>query len=107
MSSHDQLRARFQAKDPRDALDEILQTVTNAPEGTRSPLLTIYLASGTSFKGYVLDAGGDHERHYLFIHEIKNETDGSRDLCYVNGNRIEALTVWDAEYLVDEGSGLG
>ncbi len=57
------------------------------------------MVSGYTFKAYLLSASGPDqaEKSYLFAQEIESTNDSANDLIYVQGHRIESVTVWNVE----------
>ena len=99
MFTIEELRKRFRASSPLEALEYLNAVLKNPklPEDYRPPLLTVYLASGSTFRGYLVDASGEKDHTFVFSLEIQNEQDDAADLCYVYGSRIEAVTVWNVD----------
>jgi hypothetical protein len=95
----DELRKRFRSASPLEALEYLSNALKSPklPDDYAPPLLTVWLASGSSFRGYLVDASGGADHTFVFSLELQNEQDGAADLCYVYGSRIEAVTVWNVD----------
>lgn len=94
-----ELRNKFRAVSPLEAL-EYLDSIFKSgklPDDYRPPLMTIWLASGSSFRGYLIDARREKDHAFVFSQEIVTDADDAADICYVYGSRIEAVTIWDVD----------
>lgn len=94
-----QLRKKYRPASTAEVLDGLAAIFDDpkVPEEYIPPLLTVVLASGHSFRGYLLGVQGEKEKTYLFSLEIQHEGDGAADLAYVQGGRIELVTVWNVD----------
>jgi hypothetical protein len=91
MMSLDQLRKAFPAKSPISVLLHLM-SIKGKP-----PVLTVTLTSGFQFRGYLINGGMDQGPAFVFQLEVQNEGDGAADICYVNGETIQAVTVWNVD----------
>lgn len=94
-----ELRKKFRATSPLEALRQLasVQLSVTEEDEFRPPLITVWLASGQNFRGYLVNASTDKDHMFLFQQETETETDGAADLIYVYGSRIEAVTIWNVD----------
>ena len=95
-----QLRKKYAPATPCEVLDDLAMVINHPKkEGFQPPVTTVVMVSGYTFKGYLLSTNPPDsvERSYLFALELENTGDGANDLVYVQGHRIESVTVWNVE----------
>jgi len=100
-----QLRKKYRPVTPIEALEDLAKVLRHPKkENFSPPLITVVMNSGHTFRGYLINDSGPEsvEKSFLFSIEMVNQGDGANDLIYIQGHRIESVTIWN----VDDYSGI-
>ena len=100
MLTPQQIRKKYAPASPCDVLDDLFMVISHPKkENFHAPVLTVVMISGNTFRAYLINTNppDSAERVYMFALERENAGDGASDLIYVQGHRIESVSVWNIE----------